>query len=158
MHHILACKHTHNAVKPPPIHLWSFFSAAASVSAEQKKRRQSISSKVDSSDVQSASTGTQHYCTKTGSTQKGLSASGQSRKPIPELTLADHDASQTTLEDYYSVQYSQTTPVSTYPPYEMTPDRKEQIRRCCFHLVSECVQLLTCIDVYCTCESIYRND
>ena len=56
----------------------------------------------------------------------------RSRKPIPELTLADHDASQTTLEDYYPVQHSQTTPVSTYPPHKMTPDIRDWVWSCLF--------------------------
>ena len=77
--------------------------------------------------MRSASTGTQHYRTKTGPIRKALSTSGRSRKPITALTLADHDASQTTLEDHNFVQYSQTTPVSTYPPYAMTPSRKERL-------------------------------
>ena len=134
---VLACKHTHNTVTPPPIinivtcsnPSRSFFSAVGSVSDKQKKRRQSNSSEVDSCDVQS---GSQHSRTKTGPIRNGLSISGRSRKPITELTLADHDASQTTLEDYYSVQHSQTTPVSTYPPYKMTPNRRKRIRRCLF--------------------------
>ena len=82
---------------------------------EQKKRRQSISSEVDSSGVRPASTGTRDHCTKTRAKR---STSG---KPITKVTLADRDASQTTLKDYNFVKYSQTTPASTI---KTGPNRK----------------------------------
>ena len=127
-------------------------SAADSVSDKQKKRRHSISSEADSSDVQSASTGTQHRI-KTGPNRRVLSIC-RSRKPIPELTLADHDATQTTLKDYNFVKHPQTTPVSTYPPHTITSDKRERSRSCLFPFSpGECMcavaYIRSCIHVQC---------
>ena len=110
--------------------------------------------------MRSASTGTQHYRTKTGPIRKSMSASRR-RKPITALTLADHDPRQKTLEDYNFVQYSQTTPVSANPLYAMTPNRKERIRGRLFPFSPGecmCAAAYMHLHVYCTCESIYSND
>ena len=110
--------------------IYAVISVADSVSVkEDRKTRRSAPSGIPSSDVQSPSTYTEQHRTKTGPIRKVRSTSSQRRKRITALTLADHDASQTTLEDHNFVLRSQATPVSTYPPYTVSPYRGERIRK-----------------------------
>ena len=110
--------------------IYAVISVADSVSVkEDRKTRRSAPSGIPSSDVQSPSTYTEQHRTKTGPIRKPRATSRQ-RKRITSLTLADHDASQTTLEDHNFVHCSQATPpVSTYLPYTVSPNRCERIRK-----------------------------
>ena len=109
--------------------IYAVISVADSVSVkEDRKTRRSAPSGIPSSDVQSPSTYTEQHRTKTGPIRKGRSTSSQG-KPITSLTLADHDASQTTLEDHNFVPHSQATPISNIPPYTISPNRGERNRK-----------------------------
>ena len=118
---------------------------------EDRKSRQSTPSGIPSSDVQSPSTYTEQHRTKTGPIRKVRSTSSQRRKRITALTLADHDASQTTLEDHNFVHCSQATPpISTYPPCAVSPNRCERIRKRLFPSPSGMYMcIVACMHVSC---------
>ena len=119
----VACSYSHTAYN------LCCLSAADFVPAKpERKTRGSVFLKVPSSDVQSSSRCTCYHRTRTGPIRKARSKSRLRRMRITSLTLADHDASQSTLEDYNFIRYPRTTPVSTYPSYAVTPNKKEQIQ------------------------------
>ena len=121
-----ACSYPHTAT---PLHNLCCLSAADSVSVKEcRKTRRSAPSGIPLSDVQSSSSWTQHHRKKTGPMRRALSTSSQRRKRITSLTLADHDASQSTLEDHNFVLRSQSTPLSTNLPSAVSPNRGERIQ------------------------------